>query len=242
MTVWDKIDVLYDIAIRKSNSSANWRLTIITALIAFLGVGLQVWISYKNEQSNKEFSSKQILLQNDFEKEEAKKRRAFEEKWEQKKIAADLIAKSRIDWIQRVRQDSSELIAALSNFSSTTYSIGFFMHQTNVQIYDNLVTQRIEELSNFQIIISEKKSKLLLYFPQEDSDGKNKEILDSISKTCKIVQHQKDSSIDFRNFDFSDIVNNSSQYIDESEKEISNLSKKISSYLKTEWDKSKRGE
>ncbi|MFC7054990.1 hypothetical protein ACFQOY_03410 [Enterococcus alcedinis] len=73
MSIWDKISYLYDVAVREENVVGDWWPAVITALIALAGVGLQVWIGYKNEKSNHSFSENQAALQNAFEENELKK-------------------------------------------------------------------------------------------------------------------------------------------------------------------------
>jgi hypothetical protein len=82
---------------------------------------------------------------------------------------------------------------------------------------------------------------LKLYFPIQDSDGKNKNVVETILEANKWVLNKRGSNQSFRNFDFSFLTEDPERYVIESEKSINNLSNVISSYLKEEWNKSKTG-
>lgn len=73
--------------------------------------------------------------------------KVFQEKWNQKQLDADLKAKARIEWIQKVRETTAELITAY-------YSVLNTMNST-------------EEIHSKYIIAREKSELLILFFGPE---------------------------------------------------------------------------
>lgn len=196
---------------------------VVAACIAFFGVLVSITGSYI---TNERITKKSLDVQKELAKEN---------------INANLVAKARIEWIQNVRKDSSKLISALYNFTSHSYSVSVFMNSTGSSIREQKVNENIDKIDIYQLTISEYTEKLKLYFPIQDSDGKNKNVVETILEANKAVLKKRDSNQSFRNFDFSLLTEDPERYVIESEKSINKLSNVISSYLKEEWNKSKTG-
>lgn len=197
---------------------------VVAACIALFGVLLSIIGSYI---TNERITKKSLDVQKELAKEN---------------INANLVAKARIEWIQSVRKDSSKLIAAFYNFTSQSYSISVYMNLTESSIREQKVNENINKLDIYQLTISEYTEKLKLYFPVQDSDGKNRMVIETILEASKTVLDKPESNQSFRNFDFSLISEDPERYVIESEKSINKLSNVISSYLKEEWNKSKTGQ
>jgi hypothetical protein len=196
---------------------------VVAACIALFGVFVSITGSYI---TNERITKKSLDVQKELAKEN---------------INANLVAKARIEWIQNVRKDSSKLISALYNFTSHSYSVAVFMNSTGSSIREPKVNENIDKIDIYQLTISEYTEKLKLYFPIQDSDGKNKNVVETILEANKSVLNKRGSNQSFRNFDFSFLTEDPERYVIESEKSINNLSNVISSYLKEEWNKSKTG-
>lgn len=124
VSVWDKINVIYDSVI--SSNSSDWWPTIVASLFAFFGICLQLFVANKSEKNNEEFIKKQAGIRNDFEKSESDKRIKFEERIEKSKIDADLIATARIRWIQEVRGLAVQIIQDFKKIANINLSIKDF--------------------------------------------------------------------------------------------------------------------
>lgn len=101
-------------------------------------------------------------------------------KWNQKKIDADLKSKARIDWIQKVRATTAELIS----------------------LYYKVLNEKDEALAKAYTAAREKSELLILYFGpestiltggrevlfnEEDNEGKNKILVDFLSELTKKI-------------------------------------------------------
>lgn len=161
-----------------SNSSENfWTsgniIAIVVALISILGSIFVAWRSEKNAQniskSNNEIQKKindeNIALQEKWNSETLQ----FQEKINKANIDANLIASARIEWIQKVRNLSAELL-----------SLYFSM-------LNSKDAEKIQTAFNHSI---EKTELLVLYFGHEDNKEKNEELDMLLNKESNIGKNE----------------------------------------------------
>lgn len=146
LSIEEKINAIYTFTTQSSIEGFFTKYSaIIVALIAFIGVVAQLCISSKTNSRNQE----------------------FQREWEQKKINVDLIAKSRLKWIEEVRSIASDLIS------------------------DFLEFQNLEIIEYERLNILRKNAELLkLYF---NSNGQNGEFVEDI-KEIKNLLKEEDSN------------------------------------------------
>ncbi len=194
-----------------------------------------------------------------------KKQKEFEEKWNQKKIDADLKAHARIEWIQRVRE-------ATSSFMTSCY--------TMVRLTD--FGEKSEQKKEY--VIAKKNGAMLILYFGPDKSGENQIIVDTIKyilddfeilviKGDKIKANNNDTinnynelikewknktpktksgELDKRTIEYSyynlyltRLENYKAKYaniIDCIVKELEDFNEVIRRYLKTEWDRAKNNE
>lgn len=192
-----------------------------------------------------------------------------------KKNKQDLVSKSRIDWIQRVREDASIFISSLSDYTLLTVQLSNYINSEiqkqnitqNLFIFgdskkiieynlDNISKEDLEEILKQESIIESlkrnkennhiillHKSKMSLYFPIEDTDKRNEKVLEKIKSVSAQVL-QSDNILNVKNVQdvgLRNVMLDTEVYEVQCNKKIEELSTLISSYLKIEWDKAKRG-
>ena len=148
-------------------------IAIVVALISILGSIFVAWRSEKNSQeiskSNNEIQKKindeNIALQEKGNSETLQ----FQEKINKANIDANLIASARIEWIQKVRNLSAELL-----------SLYFSM-------LNSKDTEKIQTAFNHSI---EKTELLVLYFGHEDDKAKNEDLDILLNKESNIGKNE----------------------------------------------------
>lgn len=143
LSIEEKINAIYTFTIQSSIEDFFTKYSaIIVALIAFIGVVAQLCISSRTNSKNQD----------------------FQREWEQKKINVDLIAKSRLKWIEEVRSIASDLISDFLEFQ-------------------NLEIIEFERLNTLR-----KNAELLkLYF---NSNGQNSEFVEDIEKIKNLLREE----------------------------------------------------
>lgn len=254
MSIWDKISYLYDVAVKEENVVGVWDSTVIAALIALAGVGIQIWIGYKNEKSNREFSKQQAKIQYTFEENESKKRLKFEEEWEQKRIDADIKAKARIEWIQNVRMLEVEFVhntnMFLMNATSAATTAGHYMKDPygdeKVVEYKRLIDKYVEATTLYLTEVRKNVTLLKLYFGKNDKDNEIISLSEKILENIEVSYEKNDRII--RNIAVDEIKKAESlvdEIIEKNVKQnnyLNNFVLKARDYNKTEWDRAKNGE
>lgn len=186
-------------------------------------------------------------LNRELQRELLKENLEFKEEWERKKIDADIVAKSRINWINQVRKSTSIYISELLKikiiisdileFSSLQEAneLGLNPPLTDQDIYFN-IQNKIYELRQCHLSLKEKSEVLLLYFSEnEDHEEIEKQILlvpNSLQINLKLIDNNLPVNLKISailEFD-NGIFNN-----------IEAIRKLIRNYLKKEWEVAKKG-
>ncbi|MDV4613865.1 hypothetical protein NNF29_07380 [Enterococcus faecium] len=216
--------------------------------IPFIGTLAGIYVNYRISQNNSEEN-----------KEFQKNQKAFQKEITQKQIDANLKAKARIEWITEVRNLVSRYISYLFDIKITVsrmYDMQKEIHdlsrdlgqfEKKEEIYnrkDHLEKQLLKKEDELMISIQESiltAEKILLHFSKKDDhDSVEKAILKSIDIVKDI--EAKEARPGFYNPHLSEISRN---YADEKRSSIDSSIQTIREifreYLKTEWDKAKRG-
>ncbi|HIB1899552.1 TPA: hypothetical protein ACWWDF_002229 [Enterococcus faecium] len=188
-----------------------------------------------------------------------RKNQSLQEKLKQKEIDANLKAKARIEWIAEVRNLVSKYLSYLFDIKITVsrmYDMQKEIHdlsrdlgqfEKKEEIYnrkDHLEKQLLKKEDELMISIQESiltAEKILLHFSKKDDhDSVEKALLKSIDIVKDI--EAKEARLGFYNPYLSESSRN---YADEKRSSIDNSIQTIREifreYLKTEWDKAKRG-
>lgn len=148
-------------------------IAIAVAIISILGSIFVAWrseknareISKSNNEIQKKINDKNIALQEKWNHETLQ----FQEKINQANIDANLIASARIEWIQKVRNVSAELL-----------SLYFSM-------LNSKDAEKIQIAFNNSI---EKTELLVLYFGHEDNKEKNEELNMLLNKESNVGKNE----------------------------------------------------
>jgi len=169
--------------------NSNYIEQVVVIIVAFIGAGTSIVINILTIHSN----NKRTYLQNEhddilrkklFDHEESvrQQQESFENRWNQAKIDADLIAKARIAWIENVR-------VATSHFIASCYSLMRVVERT----YD-------DEMNKQHLSAKENGLLLMLYFGPDQSvekeynnvvtnKGKNDQIVNLINEALVLVEN-----------------------------------------------------
>ncbi|MBX9061221.1 MULTISPECIES: hypothetical protein [Enterococcus] len=216
--------------------------------IPFIGTLAGIYVNYRISQNNSEEN-----------KEFQKNQKAFQKEITQKQIDANLKAKARIEWITEVRNLVSRYISYLFDIKITVsrmYDMQKEIHdlsrdlgqfEKKEEIYnrkDHLEKQLLKKEDELMISIQESiltAEKILLHFSKKDDHDSVEE---AILKSIDIVKdiEAKEARPGFYNPHLSEISRN---YADEKRRSIDSsiqiIREIFREYLKTEWDKAKRG-
>lgn len=178
ISIWEKIDKTYEIV--SSNDANNFikYMPLFVAFISFVGVIAQLYLSYQTNKKNL----------------------AFQEKWEKKKLDADLISKARIEWLKESRILASELFS----LSFKAFKSANMVARTRVLIINNKdkydTTDAIESLRSYEKDLNYSRAEAMrvlnlfhLMFGIKDS---NNEIIDVSSKLYNFVEEVNNTVID----------------------------------------------
>lgn len=253
--------------------------TIIDVIGVILGVGITALVTLKIERDRtKNDISKLMDSKNDrvFERVESlnrelqmnllKENLKFQKEWEQKKIDADLISKSRIKWIDDTKKLTSEYITDTTKLFTEIYSAIFMEknyyqqsleNKENKEIFDvdpvimslkNDIGRRKELQNELMGKLVLKSTLIRLQF--SDNDENNvvvDEVMNCISVAKKFINEV--SSLDtFNRSDEENVIIFSKyekvilQLNQENYQRLENLTNLLRKYFKNEWEKAKLGE
>ena len=145
----------------------------IAVISACISIITNILSSYANEKDKVEQLQRESTLR--------QQQEAFEEKWNQAKIDADLIAKARITWIENVRIATSHFIAACYGLM-------------------RVVSNNYDDEMNKQHLIAKENGLLLMLYCGPDSkptdsdinditnNGKNEEVYKLIHKALDLIE------------------------------------------------------
>lgn len=190
------------------NSLGEFQWASVATIIAFIPALTGVFFSvlgYKN--------TKQTLKQ--------------QKEITERTISANLKAKARIDWIQKVREASSSFLSSVLKLKGLTNErIGSINSQTSRTLDDKI----INELNQFQ----EKRLLLKLYF---GTNTENNKVVDDIEKintiVSKFIKSQQTGTLDQNNYE---------SFMKDIDENVETFNEAIRKYLKFEWDRAKKGE
>lgn len=213
----------------------------VAAIIAGFGAFVSLifsWLSYHNTKTSLE-QQKNI---------------------EEKKIEADLKAKSRIEWIQEVRGQVSVYLSDLHKLDEICNNL--VIHQRKIEINVNeqnkkqieneeekIIVDLLEKLKEIDYEINERSNKILLFFSEKEDHKKFDNILKKGPETLTQIKTAYSQFIDTGNtsylageFDVSSknqIIKANQTCIKEN---IQCILQNFRIYLKVEWDRAKNGE
>lgn len=151
----------------------------------------------------------------------------------------ELRMKTRLDWIADVRQLTAKLTTSMTNFYTNAYAVGFYFKENpNAEIdKGNISFNRMTEAKED---ILEYSSLLRLYFGKNDSDGRNKIIINSLNESViKVLSLLNDEYNG--TYKLNRLIENPETYSDLANKITKELTTEVSDYLKSEWDNAKKG-
>lgn len=225
--------------VQDSANGFKWSSLIAPALTFFIGVAT-VWVTFINTKRSND-TVKQLEKENRMNNNEMlEKQNKFMRELKNKELNANIIAQSRIDWIQDVRKLTNEYISSGQNFMEYIYSYEYY---TKTKDVEELISQLNYRHTNFLMALN----RLMMYFPEYEShenfhDGiKNRE-----NEEIQIVLYEMYDELK----DYADFVESGEKK--ENYKPKNNLSNDefirehfdkvqtfISIYLKKEWEKAK---
>lgn len=158
---------------------------------------------------------------------------------EQKKLNAELVSKVRIEWINKVRLQSAELIANTEKWRSVESLIRRIEDGKidnpdgeRTEYISKLYTDKTNEIDEISLKIIAQTNVLILYFSNNEE---NKEILETLSKLKESIFNYKGNWVENK-LDVARLhVNTNRLYQNK-------FSDSIRIYLKQEWDKAKNAE
>lgn len=162
---------------------------------------------------------------------------------ENRQKTRELRMKTRLEWISEVRTISSDLVTNLIFFYNEVYALSnYFVTDTGRTLEKKMeeANDKINEINVSKKEIQKNASLLRLYFNANDSEGKNKPVIDKI-KSVVFTTLSMMNSENLGTHDFSKVMNDPKKYADLCENSIADFSDIISNYLKSEWDRAKEG-
>ncbi|WP_204256375.1 hypothetical protein [Mammaliicoccus sciuri] len=147
--------------VQDSANGFKWSSLIAPALTFLIGVAT-VWATFINTKKSND-TVKQLEKENRTNNNEMlEKQNKFMRELKNKELNANIIAQSRIDWIQDVRKLTNEYISSGQNFMEYIYSYEYY---TNNKDKEELVTQVNLRHTNFLMALN----RLMMYFPEYES-------------------------------------------------------------------------
>lgn len=157
------------------------------------------------------------------------------------RIDADLRAKARIDWIQKVREASSSFLSTVLKLTGLINELEH-IQGINSSEQKKVEDKIIDELNKFQ----EKRLLLKLYF---GSNAENNKVVDDIEE----INSYLSSLIEFQQSQRAQRAQQSQQdkklanekylyYMNETKYIVEVFNETMRKYLKIEWDRAKNGE
>lgn len=245
-------------------------LTFGVPIIALVGVWWQVNQNRKINESNLKFQKE---LQEDNRKFQEKlniENNGLMSEWNQKKIDADIISKSRMQWIGETKSltsdfmnDSAFLLATITLFCEKSWQVEKYIEEHNrlgrenktppnkkkyedlgklIDIVDQQQVNNSDALNKYQEKVHRNRLLIKLQF----SDNVENNLI--VEKVEKITEDIRSFALiigwsQFSSFaEKEDLVNKSRKLREDKQNEIEELVNILRDYYKKEWEKVKNGE
>lgn len=241
-----------------------WNSNFLTAILAFLGVALSVYLSNRNNKKmadrNEHFQKRLMDIQAKDQKINEEKRQAFEEKIANKQIDADIKAKSRIKWLNTTREISAEIISSANQVASTVNTIiSNYALLEKIENHDITPTyeneaQAIEKLekanksaaeraNEARYIVVGKTALFRMYFgPNEENDrllDKSEKVLTLCNEIFDFYTNYTDGKTGKKAVELETDFENK---LNGGESILNDFSDSCRSYYQNEWHRAKNGE
>lgn len=227
--------------------------------MTLIGVVIQLIVNFKINRSNNELK-KQIEKDN----------RDMADKWNQKKIDADIISKSRMQWINETKKlvsdfmnDSSFLLAQITLFCEKNVQVSeYWSALNNLEMFEKTTevmdeTKRLEKLINvvdqqqldnvaalngLQEKMSRSRLLIKLQFSDNEENNLIVEKVESITDQIRVFILSFAWSQGFNLEDKKKLVGESLTLRKSKQEEIEELVEILRDYYKKEWEKVKTGQ
>ncbi|MCP8850831.1 hypothetical protein [Latilactobacillus sakei] len=145
-----------------------------------------------------------------------------------RKINADLISKSRVQWIKEVR-----------NMTAVMVTNAIYLTSVLPQEVDEDSAKRLRDSST---TLLEKATLIKLYFPVNDSDGRNKDLVDMVIQVeDEISKYTNFINEEYPKLDKAKIATKFGNIQKIMLDDINELRDAVAVYTKEEWEKAKHG-
>lgn len=217
----NNIDSIVNFIIKANKLVWGFVTNILPAIIALIGTGFTIHYTKKNSINQIELQKELNTKQQNFQKEI----RALNEKHltnlKNKELSANIIAKQRIDWLQNVRN-------ATSDFISSYYEL---MNDFMSKVTEKEHKEHLKEYNkNYHL--------LCLYYPTKDDKGVLNDDHDILVKKLEALDKEvkyiaKKHKINFDNRQISKVR------MYEADQALNNFIKESTSYFKYVWEQAK---
>lgn len=165
-----------------------------------------------------------------------------------KQIKANIVSKSRMEWITRNKQisadyirDSNLIMASLVNF----YSLAIKYESSNYEKHQEIISAQIlttlNSINDMQNEMLKNKSLLSLEF---SATNEHKEILGLINEISEVARKEVKLSSEAQNKLLLELEEKNKELIQVNDKiseDVGSLTQHLGDYYKREWEKVKRG-
>lgn len=225
ISIWEKIDKIYEIVSGNDANGFIKYMAIWVAIIPLIGVVAQLILSYKMNKKNQN----------------------FQEKWERKKLDADLISKARIEWLKETRFLASELFS----LSFKVFKSANMLAQTRVLVIKNQkdfdVTNAKEILDRYENDLNISRAEALrvlnlfhLMFGTKDS---NDEIIEVSTNLYNFVEEVNNCVVSGGwQTDLNEYQKSVEQKATEGTDYLDNFTEVCRLYFEDVWETAKKGE
>lgn len=215
-------------------------VTLIAPVLTFVIGVLTVLVTYINTKKSND-TIKQLEEENRSNNNEiVEKQNEFMRELKNKELNANIIAQSRIDWIQDVRKLTNEYITSGQNFMEFIFSYEYYKKNKDEE---EIVTQVNLRHTNFLMSLN----KLMMYFPEYES---HENLYSGIKNKENEIIHIVIYEMYYELKGYADFVidgNPRDDYIPENNLSVDQFIREhfdkvqafISIYLKKEWEKAK---
>lgn len=225
---------------------------VIAAVIGVIGIVVQILISMKISENNKIHTNQQDYRQNEFIRIQNLENMKFQERIENNKIDADVIAKARLDWLQEVREIEIELVDQANIFVKSIntimdHHVRFleFKMKNEIDKAQNELSRRNKYVDELNKSLMECKKQFLFFKLFFGSNESNNELIESAKSIIDYAELMNRIVIEsFNNFGNyymvkanRDTIFNNSDYFDE---KVDNFIDKSREYNKEVWETAKK--
>lgn len=151
-----------------------------------------------------------------------------------KQLEAQIISNSRVQWIKEVREIYSNFINLSADFHNELLFV----------IYHDMDNDRAEK--DFNAIRGQfwaSYYQLISYFPREDSDSRNEDLINIFSEMVSFLEEKLEYSYEdpaYKNFVPSNTILQKVDISEQYKTMLDILSDNFSAYLKCEWERAKK--